>query len=374
MSVSQKTRQIVWNLSGGCCAICRERLIQILDDCSGPELVGEVAHIVANKIDGPRGDKSIPGNDRDGHENLMLLCQQHHTLIDNNMHQYPVEKLLQIKTDHLLWVQNTLSPQQKLEGLDANISLVTETIFSGMLPVSDFPRFIYIAPCDIEEKDINALLVCSSDSSDSLMLSFIVRSNFLISFNQLDSELTPFRKIIDPYSAEKHYVSEWMKDPDKSRWIMQLLNRSLNKLTGRKGLHLDKDHARYYFPTKENGSDRSVSYKAPSGRYSSRNVAWRPITKMTGELKKHVEHLAVSLRFHCVGIDQWCMSIRPERRFTFDGFKSVDSKGVGKRATKKKSHMYNIDYLKEVHFWRDFLSDGLPRIVFKFGDKTRNCY
>ena len=90
---------------------------------------------------------------------------------------------------------------------------------------------------------------------------------------------------------------------------------------------------------------------------------------MTGEPKKHVEHLAVSLRFHCVGIDQWCMSIRPERRFTFDGFKSVDSKGVGKRATKKKSHMYNIDYLKEVHFWRDFLSDGLPRIVFKFGDK-----
>ena len=32
--------------------------------------------------------------------------------------------------------------------------------------------------------------------------------------------------------------------------------------------------------------------------------------------------------------------------------------------------MYNVDVLKEVHFWRDFLSDGEPRIIFDFGNQS----
>jgi hypothetical protein len=29
--------------------------------------------------------------------------------------------------------------------------------------------------------------------------------------------------------------------------------------------------------------------------------------------------------------------------------------------------MYNIDVLREVDFWRDYLSDGSPRIILKLG-------
>jgi len=32
--------------------------------------------------------------------------------------------------------------------------------------------------------------------------------------------------------------------------------------------------------------------------------------------------------------------------------------------------MYNINVLKEVHFWRDYLSDGSPRIIFEFGSQS----
>jgi len=32
--------------------------------------------------------------------------------------------------------------------------------------------------------------------------------------------------------------------------------------------------------------------------------------------------------------------------------------------------MYNFQYLAEVNFWRDFLSEGLPRIVLQFGDQA----
>ena len=31
--------------------------------------------------------------------------------------------------------------------------------------------------------------------------------------------------------------------------------------------------------------------------------------------------------------------------------------------------MYNIDFLKEVHFWRDYLFDAKPRLILNYGDK-----
>lgn len=32
--------------------------------------------------------------------------------------------------------------------------------------------------------------------------------------------------------------------------------------------------------------------------------------------------------------------------------------------------MYNLDVLNEVHFWRTFLSQGSPRIIFRFGRQS----
>ena len=64
---------------------------------------------------------------------------------------------------------------------------------------------------------------------------------------------------------------------------------------------------------------------------------------------------------------QWCFSIRPEFRVTIDGFVPEASERVGSRVTKKKSRMFNYDLLGEVNFWRDFLSDSQPRIIFNFG-------
>tara|TARA_A100000171_G_scaffold51536_4_gene66167 strand:+ start:221 stop:466 length:246 start_codon:yes stop_codon:yes gene_type:complete len=32
--------------------------------------------------------------------------------------------------------------------------------------------------------------------------------------------------------------------------------------------------------------------------------------------------------------------------------------------------MYNEQVLREVNFWRDFLSDGRPRLVFNFGEQS----
>lgn len=133
------------------------------------------------------------------------------------------------------------------------------------------------------------------------------------------------------------------------------------------GLKLDKNHSRYYFEPGELGKEKRVTYQSVGGVKSERNVAWNPHYRHNDEAKKYWEHLAVGLRFHKLGQLAWGLAIRPERRYTSDGFTSLEGKVIGKKSTKRKSRMYNFDVLREVQFWRDFLSEGKPRITCSFG-------
>jgi hypothetical protein len=224
---------------------------------------------------------------------------------------------------------------------------------------------VFSAPCELSEADAREGIVAPEDSR--LMLPFIIRGGKLYSFNDLRDLSSPFARIVDPYSAESHNSVAWWDDPDKSRWFVELLNRALNKITGRKGLHLDKEHKRYYFAPDVVGEPKEVKYKTITGRHSSRHVVWNPRFKHSGEPKPHWIHLAVALRFCRLGERSWALSLRPEHRFTKDGIVSLQPKTVGRRSTKRKARMYNIDVLEDVQFWRDFLSDSGPRIIARFG-------
>lgn len=106
MSVTQKTQNMVWGLCAARCCICKEPLI------SGKESkkfhIGEIAHIVGEKTSAARGNSHLTKEERNNESNLILLCANHHTLIDRNPDEYPIEKLLKIKNDHIQWINNNL--------------------------------------------------------------------------------------------------------------------------------------------------------------------------------------------------------------------------------------------------------------------------
>ncbi|WP_231131293.1 hypothetical protein [Crateriforma conspicua] len=192
-----------------------------------------------------------------------------------------------------------------------------------------------------------------------------------MTFCDLESVDSPFADLIDHADVrDEDGFSDWWPNPDRLRWYVDLLNRSLNKMTGRKGLQLDRDHNRYYFDPDESGEKRSIRYQTLTGRWSTLGVAWEPTSKKTGKGKGYWEHLAVSLRFEKVGDSSWCFSIRPERRFTKDGLAELAGKATGKKATSRKSRIYNIDYRQELQFWRDYFCNGTPRILFDFGGQS----
>jgi TPR repeat protein len=75
-------------------------------------VVSEIAHIVADKPDGPRGASPLSPAERNRYENLILLCNVHHELIDSQPDTYTVERLQEIKAEHERWVE------QRLDGRD----------------------------------------------------------------------------------------------------------------------------------------------------------------------------------------------------------------------------------------------------------------
>jgi hypothetical protein len=60
-----------------------------------------VAHIVAASPDGPRGDEELSPEQQADYDNLMLLCLDHHRLIDgHNADTYTAEQLREYKQKH----------------------------------------------------------------------------------------------------------------------------------------------------------------------------------------------------------------------------------------------------------------------------------
>ena len=93
----QKTVKRLFAMSGNRCAFpnCNSPLVE-----ESGTVTGEIAHIKAVSENGPRFDPIQSEEERHSFENLMLLCGRHHTIIDSEVEQYPVEVLLRIKHTH----------------------------------------------------------------------------------------------------------------------------------------------------------------------------------------------------------------------------------------------------------------------------------
>jgi hypothetical protein len=78
-------------------------------DTDDESLVGEAAHIVAAEPSGPRGVSDLTPEQRNKYANLILLCNNHHKQIDDQVNYFTVKLLTEIKAEHEKWVRTTLS-------------------------------------------------------------------------------------------------------------------------------------------------------------------------------------------------------------------------------------------------------------------------
>ena len=106
---------MIWGRSGNMCAFPKCKKILVIDKTStdDPSVIGEEAHIVAQKNNGPRGMSSLTPEQRDKYDNLILLCSVHHKIIDDQANEYTIEKLHQYKDAHEKWVKENLIVDNK---------------------------------------------------------------------------------------------------------------------------------------------------------------------------------------------------------------------------------------------------------------------
>lgn len=110
-SYSQGTRAALFYNSGGLCYLpgCPEPVL-LYRDGRWTVLV-EIAHISAATQGGPRYDPAMTDDERRADSNLILLCDEHHQLVDEQPQYYTAEMLRRWKA------QREADPRQALERL-----------------------------------------------------------------------------------------------------------------------------------------------------------------------------------------------------------------------------------------------------------------
>ena len=131
-SILPRASKILWGEAAGRCSFtgCRRLLVQSEGDTIS--LIGEQTHILAHSDHprAPRNDPSYPISERDHYDNLILLCRNHHQLIDHHSLNYSVEALRRMKSDHEDWVKNCL--ECSIATLDSEeLEYVAKYIASG---------------------------------------------------------------------------------------------------------------------------------------------------------------------------------------------------------------------------------------------------
>ncbi len=92
----QNVKFALFTLSGNQCAF---------DGCEAPmyteqTILGEICHIHAQSPGGPRYKHDLSLEQLHAIENLILLCQAHHKVVDDHPELYPAERLFEMKAQH----------------------------------------------------------------------------------------------------------------------------------------------------------------------------------------------------------------------------------------------------------------------------------
>lgn len=140
--VPERQVKVLWSRTAGQCSFtgCRKQLVTLSDSTkNGISLIGEQAHIVAysDSLTAPRSDPSYPMKARNSHENLILLCPNHHRIVDEDDDKYDANCLRAMKRRHEEWVDQSLNsaaadfPFEELE------LVADQLLTTAMLPDQD---------------------------------------------------------------------------------------------------------------------------------------------------------------------------------------------------------------------------------------------
>jgi hypothetical protein len=122
MAIADIGIKLLWGRAGNCCSFpgCEFDLTPRLAK-RGDVVLGEMAHIVGQKPSAARSNKTV-GID-DSYSNLILLCPNHHALVDKSPTDYPVRLLRKWKADWEAKVKAKLTKRASVDGSSGKVEM-----------------------------------------------------------------------------------------------------------------------------------------------------------------------------------------------------------------------------------------------------------
>jgi hypothetical protein len=247
------------------------------------------------------------------------------------------------------------------EFVEVTKNIISEEIFSNLLPIIELPNKIYGFTSDYNQKQIFDLL------KGSFIPSFYVAENKVWTFSDILDETNPLIKVCNNKdSICVIQAQNWLLDENKKKWYVSLIKKAIKNHCRHLGLILDKKD-KYYFPPKEdlntNLCDRIIKYNAFK-RKGTRKVAYQYIDNKG--IKRFWVHHAVTLDIRSFG-GRWYLKIEPGYIFTHDGINFIASDKIGRLNTKRKAREWNNAVLNHLIFWRETLSNNKQNIIIPLG-------
>jgi hypothetical protein len=137
-NISKRDQNILWGRSGNRCALseCRKILVVNKTPNDRESIIGEMAHIKGEKLGAARYDPKMTDKERSCYDNRILLCGNHHTMIDDQRNTYTVEKLHEIKRQHEAWVESC-TEKEMVNVTFAELEVITKFLKASQQATDD---------------------------------------------------------------------------------------------------------------------------------------------------------------------------------------------------------------------------------------------
>jgi hypothetical protein len=258
--------------------------------------------------------------------------------------------------------RRVLDTQFKLSVLSGQPDRIKETIFSNMFEVSIADNVLFTG--------VSRQSLYGFGSADRLPSGYVAKKwdREEVTFEDLSDMRSPLRERMSTDSIKKHDIDSWLVDEDRSRGLIELLNKELWFLARRIGLMKMEAADRYYFPC--DGEFLKVSWK-PRFRESS---------ELTAARKAYIPALNKTVFVHYAvnaGFDHFekrvYLGLSPTLILTDDGKTPSTGEKEGAVLTSLLNKRYNQTFLNEVLFWAQQFSEGKGVIGLAHGRVLISC-
>ena len=236
---------------------------------------------------------------------------------------------------------------------------VDEQLASNLFPIIDIPKSIWNGPTNYSNSEVYEFL---RTEITGVLPTFIIKEKRIFCFWDLTDKKCPFRNILSANVINSDSVYDWLKDENKGRWLIELLNKGLKHHCQKLNLRFDSEHRRYsFFP--ENNKNREVTWHTGKRR-ATRTVVKKHTRGKSEEI--FWSHQTLQAKFTIINDDIF-LQLVPGWTFTTNGFDPLPSKQIGPLSTKWTTKEHNPSVFYHIRFWSSYLSQQSESLILLLG-------